>query len=73
MQIQRNHGFWVFVGGALVYCVVAEGLHIEKAPEPHIPHVAYSSASTKDLTYLVSATTANRVLFARGDRSKIAG
>jgi hypothetical protein len=60
---------WVtlIIGGQLVYVCVAEGMHVEKAKEPHIPEVVYATASTKDLTYFVSGTTAGTLAIS-GDR-----
>jgi hypothetical protein len=61
---------WVFIyiGGSLILCNLGEGLHVEKAREPHIPHVEYISVSTANLTYAVSSTTANGFTFVSGDR-----
>lgn len=61
---------WVFVcvGGSLVFCSIAEGLHVDKATKPHVPQQEYFPVSTASLTYLVSGTTTNGVIFASGDR-----
>lgn len=61
---------WVFVyiGGFLVYCPIAEGLHVDKATKPHVPHQEFFSVSASNLTYQVSATTANGLSFVSGDR-----
>ena len=69
--MELSRGGWFFVSGVLVYSIVAEGLHVDKVAKPHIPHEVYVSASTKDLTYFVSATTANGVVFASGDQNKL--
>ena len=61
----------VIVGGQLIYVCMSEGLHIEKAKEPHIPEITYTSASTKDLTYMISGTTAGTVALS-GDRLPLA-
>ena len=58
--------------GSLVCGFVVEGLHVDKASKPHIPHQAYVSASTKDLAYFVSGTTANGMVFASGDQNRLA-
>ena len=58
----------IYVGGSLIFCNVGEGLLVEKAREPHIPHVDYFSVSTANLTYTVSSTTANGFTFISGDR-----
>ena len=61
---------WAFeyVCGFLVCCAIAEGLHVDKATKPHIPHQEFFPVSTSNLTYTVSATTANGLSFASGDR-----
>ena len=61
----------IYVGGSLVYCTVAEGLHVDKASKPHIPHPEYFSVSTSNLTYFVSGTTANGAVFASGDQNRL--
>ena len=48
------------ISGVLIFNVVVEWqLHAYKAPEPHGPHEIYFSASTSQLTYAVSASTAS--------------
>ena len=60
MQLQKLNTFPVLisVGGALVFSMTAEGLHVDKAQRPHIPHQVYVFASTSDLFYTISFTTA---------------
>ena len=58
----------IYMGGSLIFYNLAEGLHVDKAREPHIPHVEYFSVSTANLTYMVSNTTANGFTFVSGDR-----
>ena len=41
----------------LVLGIFIEGLNIDKASQPHIPHHVYSSASTSNLTFTVTAAT----------------
>ena len=52
------------VGGALSVNVLFEGLHVEAAKLPHIPHQHYPVSAEKDLTYFVSGTTANTIAVA---------
>jgi hypothetical protein len=59
---------FIYVGGSLVFCNLGEGLHVEKAREPHIPHVEYISVSTASSTRTVSNTTANGFTSVSGDR-----
>ena len=49
----------ILMGGVILFTVVGEGqLYPHKALEPHAPHQIYFSASTSQLSYVISCSTA---------------
>ena len=56
MQIEKITVLPILVG-FLASGILVEGLHVDKASQPHIPHHIYFSASTSNLTFTVTAAT----------------
>ena len=56
MQIEKITVLQILVG-VLASGILVEGLYVDKASQPHIPHHVSFSASTSNLTFTVTVAT----------------